>query len=438
MAGGFKELKKIINVEKQVARELSELVSYSKRTQGVEEKRMIFSQINALKRTLGKTDRRLKRELAKIVVPKKLKKVKEELPVPQGPEAAPPVKKEFELKIPKKSFWSRGPKGLSEIELKTLSRLKKKEKKEEKKKVRKPSLYVKLANKLFSKFALSSIEKGGFKDLKRDLVRGNIRMLPASYVSVILFTSLLSFIVGFFIMIFLLVFTLSLKLPIISFATGSMLGRLLKVFWVPLVLPIGTFLFMYLYPSMEKKAQEGKINFELPFVAIHMSAISGALIEPSRVFSIIVSTGEYPNIGKEFTKLLNEVNIYGADLVGALRSIAFNSPSAKLSELLNGVATTITSGGDLRNFFEKRSQSLLFEHRLEREKYTKTAETFMDLYISVVIAAPMILMLLVMVMKISGLGVQLSTGAITTIMVLAVGGVNILFLMFLQLKQPPV
>ena len=77
------------------------------------------------------------------------------------------------------------------------------------------------------------------------------------------------------------------------------------------------------------------------------------------------------------------------------------------------IKTFITSGGDLPDFFDKRAQSLLFEHRLEREEYTKSAETFMDIYISVVIAAPMILMLLLMMMKISGLGISLSSGMIT-------------------------
>jgi flagellar protein FlaJ len=193
---------------------------------------------------------------------------------------------------------------------------------------------------------------------------------------------------------------------------------------------------MYVYPSLEKKSLEGKINQELPFATIHMSSISGSMIDPSKIFSIIIATREYPNLEKQFVKLMNEMNIFGYDFVTALRTIAFNSPSKKLTELLNGLATTITSGGDLPGFFDKRAQSLLFDYRLEREKYTKSAETFMDIYISVVIAAPMIFMLLFMMMKISGLGISLSTQMITLMMVLGVGLINIVFLTFLQLKQP--
>ena len=87
------------------------------------------------------------------------------------------------------------------------------------------------------------------------------------------------------------------------------------------------------------------------------------------------------------------------------------------------------------DFFEKRSQSLLFEYRLEKEKNTKSSESFMDIYISVVIAAPMIFMLLLMMMKISGLGISLSTTMITILVAGGVSLINVFFLIFLQLKQ---
>jgi len=192
---------------------------------------------------------------------------------------------------------------------------------------------------------------------------------------------------------------------------------------------------MYFYPSFERKSLEGKIDQELPFATIHMAAISGSMIEPTKIFSIISSTEEYPNLEKEFNKLLNEINIYGYDLVTALKDRAINCPSQKLGDLFNGLATTITSGGDLYDFFDKRSNSMLFEYRLNKEKRTKSAETFMDIYISVVIAAPMILMLLLMMMKISGFGVSLSTSMITFLVVGGVSLINVIFLTFSQLKQ---
>ena len=59
----------------------------------------------------------------------------------------------------------------------------------------------------------------------------------------------------------------------------------------------------------------------------------------------------------------------------------------------------------------------------------------MDIYISILIAAPMILMLLLIIMKISGLGVSMSFLAISLLISLVVAVVNVIFLAFLQMRR---
>jgi len=277
--------------------------------------------------------------------------------------------------------------------------------------------------------------KESFQKLEEDLIKANLYHSPTGYISLILFTTLVSFIVGGFITLFFLFFNIEAISPFITQVQEPINLRFLKIFWLIFVIPIGTFFMMYIYPSLEKKSSEFKIDNELPFATIHMAAISGSMINPIKIFEIIVSTKEYPALEKEFTKLLNEINVYGSDFVNALKNTAKNTSSKRLSELLNGLATTINSGGDLPNFFEKRSDTLLFEYKIQKEKAAKAAETFMDVYISVVIAAPMILMLLLMMMKMSGLGLSLSVSAITLLVVIGVIVINIVFLTFLHLKR---
>lgn len=328
--------------------------------------------------------------------------------------------------------------GLTALEKETLKRLKEGDKSASEQKSKKPSRYVQMSNKMFSKISLNLLGKEMFKDLPKDLIKANMDFLPKSYISVIISSTILSFFIAIFLFIFFLFFNIGVKLPIITFATEGILLRFLKTFWLLFAIPVGSFLFLYSYPKLESEAVKRRINLELPFATIHMSAISGSLIDPTKIFSIIVSTKEYPYIEKEFVKLMNSINVLGHDLVSALRTSAINTSSKKLAEIFNGLATTIHSGGSLPKFFEERSNSLLFEYNLDKVKNTKMAETFMDIYISVVIAAPMILMLLLMMMKISGLGIPLSTGAITLIMVSGVSFINLVFLVFLHLKQPSI
>jgi len=317
-----------------------------------------------------------------------------------------------------------------------MKRIKKGEKNKEIVRQRKPNPYVKIANNFFSKTSLSMYKNEAFSSLRKDLIQANLNYLPVSYISTILFTTLLAFFGGVLLMILMLFIDVTIKFPFFIFYNGEIIDRFIKVFWVMFAAPVTTFLIMYFYPSVERNYIKDKINQELPFVTIHMAAIAGSMIEPSKVFEILTITKEYPYTSKEFTKIINDINIYGYNLVAALRGTSMNTASSKLAELLNGVATSITSGGDIQKFFEKKSQSLLFDYRLQRERYTRMAETFMDIYISVVIAAPMILMLLLMMIKISGLGLSLSTETITILMVGGVAVINIIFITFLYLKQP--
>jgi len=279
--------------------------------------------------------------------------------------------------------------------------------------------YVGISNKYFRKISENLVNDGYFKSTNSDLRKITSPFLLRSFVSMLLFSTFIAFAIGLFV-----------SIPI--FFINPFLAISL-IFAAPLV----TFGLFYTYPGSQRKSLEKGINQELPFVAIYMGAVATSGIEPTKIFSIIVKTKDYPIAQREIKKLLNYINFYGYDLVNALRMSAKNSPSEKLSMLLNGIATTIRSGGELADFLEKHSETLLFDYRLEREKYTKIAETFMDIYISIVIAAPMIMMILFVLISLTGYGSGLFTpGILSMLIVLVVSVLNIGFLMFLNVKQP--
>ena len=424
------ELKKVTSRERKTITELASLVTGLDKIKDDEEKMAVLSQVKFLRELLKKDCGNVLETIKNISMNKPIQK--QELANQEIPE----IKKRVSFSEVKKIEETLDKGESLMLEKGILKRLKKKEDKSKKKKERTVNPYVKLASKYFAGYSRELIKKGKFETVRFDLTKASLRIAPTGYVSVIFLTTITAGIIGFLAFIFLLFFNLSALPPFISLASGNFGLRALKFALIPILLPIVVFAGLYFYPGLEKRANEDFINRELPFATIHMSSIAGSLIEPTKIFSIIISTNEYPYLEKEFKKLINEINIYGYDLVTALRNAAFRSPSKKLADLYNGLSTTINSGGDLATFFDKRSESLLLEHRLEREKYTKTTETFMDIYISVVVAAPMILMLLLMMMQISGLGVSLSPTALSLIMVLGVTVINIFFLTFLHLKQP--
>jgi flagellar protein FlaJ len=224
---------------------------------------------------------------------------------------------------------------------------------------------------------------------------------------------------------------------ILIFLIAFVMGAWIFGLSLLVALPVIIFLLFYQFPASQRKALEKEINQELPFLTIYMSAISGSGIEPSKMFGILSTSKDYPFSSREIRKLNNYINFYGYDAVSALKMASKNCPSEKLSLVFDGLATTISSGGRLTEFLDKHSETLLFDYRLEREKYTRVAETFLNIYISVLIAAPMILMLLFILMSLTGFGsIALSPGNLTILMIMIISFLNIGFLLLLNSKQP--
>jgi flagellar protein FlaJ len=296
--------------------------------------------------------------------------------------------------------------------------------------------YVKLASALFGSVASKLIAQGTFRTLGVQLRKSNMSFLLEGYVSMILFTSVLSILCAFALGAFFHFFSLTLSPPSVIPYTGPFLPRLFLLLGMTVIFPIATFFALYYYPTTEQEGAKSKIEQELPFAIIHMSAISGSGIEPSNIFAIIAESKEYPAMRREIRKVLTHMRVYGYDLVSALNTIAQSTPSPKLAEIFAGLSATITSGGDLKTFFEKRAESLLLEYKLDREKFAKTAETFMDIYITVVIAAPMILLLILIMLNISNFSIGLSPGWLTALIIGVIAVLNIVFMSFLNVKQP--
>jgi len=111
----------------------------------------------------------------------------------------------------------------------------------------------------------------------------NSPFVVGTYVSMIFFSSLLVFIGCILLYIVLLFFNLSLSPPfLVDLAAGtSIIERFINNIWILFVIPIASGLLLYIYPSSESKNLGDKIDQELPFVAIHMSAIATSGVEPS-------------------------------------------------------------------------------------------------------------------------------------------------------------
>lgn len=438
----FEDLKKNIEQEKKIISDVQSILSGMKSNPSL--RTFYLSSLSSLMHQLGLLNKAvpelLKEEspLKKFAEEPRETKIKKDVPA-EIKQKEEPIKKETNKNIVKISYVSPSAKEKRLVTLNkedkkifleklkisedSLKKIKRKEKPERGNRIEigRPNFYIKLSNKFFRKTSEKIAPQ--FNGISQDLKKGNLNILLSSYLSLALMSTAVSFIAGIIIFLFLLVLDL---------------GNFIHI-WIPFGLAGLALTLFYLYPASAASSVQKKITQELPFATIHMAAISGSDIEPTKIFKIISASKEYPNIAKEIHKITTQIELYGYDLVTSLKNVASRTSNKKLSELFSGLATNISTGGELKTYLESKAENFLLDYRLERQKYSEMAGTFMDVYISILIAGPLVLMMMLIIMNVVGL--NLGGLGMEAVLLLSVGLivlVNIIFIAVLNMKQPNV
>lgn len=291
------------------------------------------------------------------------------------------------------------------------------------------SSYGKIANTFFGGLSEYFIENFAdlYKTLKTSLIRSDIKLLSRTYVSVIFLSSIIGSFLGLFVSL------------IISYIFGvSIITSLLRGVGISFLIGVGTLIFLYFYPEMVAKGRNRDINNDLPFVIIHMAAVSGSGAQPISIFNLVLNTGDYKGLEREIRKIVNYVNLFGYDLTTALRNVAISTPSPRFRELLVGIVATLETGGDLRKYLASKADDALTTYKLERRRYIEILATYSDVYTGVLIAAPLLFITTLAIINLIG-GSVLGFSAVT----LAFAGtffvipfLNVAFLILLNFIQP--
>jgi archaeal flagellar protein FlaJ len=88
--------------------------------------------------------------------------------------------------------------------------------------------------------------------------------------------------------------------------------------------------------------------------------------------------------------------------VKVLQKAIARSPSDKFQEFLQGIITTANSGGSLKLYFMSKSEQFVKENRLQQEKDLQTLGVMAESFVTVVVAAPLFLIIMMSTMAMMG------------------------------------
>ncbi len=306
---------------------------------------------------------------------------------------------------------------------------KKKEHKVSKYTVYESHFYAKLSNFFVGNFVIRLDKKNPklFKSLNTNLTKAGIRTLTNSYLSMMIFSTIVSMISTFFVSLVLL-------------SNQALLSIIFKSLIYSLLVGMIVFTTFYLIPTSIADSKKRDIKDKLPFAIVHMSAVAGSGAPPITMFELLSKSDEYGSLSNEIRKVMNYCNLFGYNLSTALRAVAENTPSPEFKELLSGIVATIETGGDLKTYLKEKADDAINTYKLERKKYTEVISTYSDIYTGVLIAAPLLFLVTLNIINVIGgtlfgldIGLVALVGTFGFIPVL-----NIAFILFLSVTQPEI
>jgi len=287
--------------------------------------------------------------------------------------------------------------------------------------------FGKISNKYFKDLVYKTIPKHPkfFKDFEIALQKADTKIFSRTYFSMMILGSILGAIGAF------LVTLLFWNTPVLI---TKIVGAIAMIF-------IGGFVtaaLFYYAPVSSANSRESKIKNELPFVILHMSAVAGSGAKPISMFQTVLASKEYPTLQPEIKKIVNYVNLFGYDLTTALRITAKTTPSQRFKDMLDGMVSTLESGGDLKEYLEALADDAMNTYRLERKKYSEVISTYSDIYTGLLIAAPLLFFVTLTIIQMLGGSIGgLSVASIASMgTYIAIPLMNIGFIVFLEVVSP--
>jgi flagellar protein FlaJ len=227
-----------------------------------------------------------------------------------------------------------------------------------------------------------------FSVVKENLPRADMKIGYRTYVSLVIFLSILAFLSS-----------LLASFIALSIVKVNILLRIFYSFFASFLIAVVTLLVFIFYPSQRAERRKRNIEANLPFAITHMGAIAESGIPPYVVFRLIGKLKEYGEISREMEKIVKNIDEFGVDPLTAVKEVANKTPSDSFRQILLGFVTTIEAGGNVKIFLKSVGDEALFEWRMKREKFHQQLSTISEFYISILMTAPLFIISLFAVMN---------------------------------------
>jgi flagellar protein FlaJ len=251
-------------------------------------------------------------------------------------------------------------------------------------------MFNKVALKLFGRLVSPYTEY--FEGLKYSMRKARMVETVQQYLSNVVFVSFAAFLVSivvgsafFSFMIPQMTYAYTLSI-IISFLVAGI-----------------TFFLGFYYPSTKSKMISSQIERSLPFAVSYMATTASSGTNPINLFKMLSLRGG--EVGKEASRIYTNVTSLGMSLSSALQRAAMRSSSPIFSDLLWGMLSIVTTGGDMESYLRNKSKTYMSQYRRMLNDYAKQITLYTEIYITLVIVGSLFFIVLIAIISpLTGIG----------------------------------
>jgi flagellar protein FlaJ len=249
-----------------------------------------------------------------------------------------------------------------------------------------------------------------YSQLRNDLISARSKTPFEVYLSTAVFSSV---VVGLGMAVVLGALTFLLNIPrlitykgqipqsLVSLSQYSLiLGTIFVTFFSLMFFGGFTYIAFLIYPNIEAGNRRRNIDATLPYAINYITSMSTAGITPAEVFRLLGDSPIYGESAVESRYIAREIDIFGRDLIDALRLVSASTPSVRLKEFLQGAMASISSGGNLTDYFRTKANQYALENRQTQKLFLDTLGLIAESYVTAMVAGMLFLIILQSIMSV--------------------------------------
>lgn len=155
------------------------------------------------------------------------------------------------------------------------------------------------------------------------------------------------------------------------------------------------------YLDLQRQELAADIDENLPQALNYMLALANAGLPPKAVWASLARQPVFGHIRHEAERIHRDLDLFGHDLLLALRHAQARTPSKRFAEFIQGAISAFRSGVELGTYLKTKSTQYQFEAEQVQKENLDTIGVMAESFLVVVVAAPLFMIIMLTVMAIS-------------------------------------